>query len=81
MGDEPLRASAPGARLSRLHRTFAGSVTIVSTLLAIMILIASIPSAADSIRLALHLPTPIPTAAPPRGSDTLLLAHTVPWGR
>jgi hypothetical protein len=81
MGDEPLRASAPGARLSRLHRAFAGSVTIVSTLLAIMILIASIPSAADSIRLALHLPTPIPTAAPPRGSDTLLLAHTVPWGR
>jgi hypothetical protein len=46
-----------------------------------MILVASIPSATDSIRLALHLPTPIPTAAPPRGSDTLLLAHTVPWGR
>jgi hypothetical protein len=81
IGDEPLRASAPGARLSRLRRTFAGCVTIVSTFLAIVILVASIPSAGDSIRQALHLPTPIPTAAPPRGSDMLLLAHTVPWGR
>ncbi len=81
IGDEPLRASAPGARLSWIRRSLAGSIAVVSTLLAIVILLASIPSAGDSIRLALHLPTPIPTAAPPRGSDTLLLAHTVPWGR
>jgi hypothetical protein len=80
-GDEALRAPAPGARLSWLRRTFAGSVAVVSTLLAIVILVASIPSAGDSIRQALHLPTPIPTAAPPRGSDTLFLAHAVPWGR
>lgn len=71
----------PGARLSRLRRSLAGSVAAVSTLLAIVILVASIPSAGASIRQALHLPTPIPTATPPRGSDTLLLAHTVPWGR
>jgi hypothetical protein len=43
--------------------------------------VASIPSAEASIRQALNLPAPIPTAAPLRGSDTLLLAHTVPWGR
>ena len=81
IGDEPLRASAPGARLSRIRRSLAGSVAVVSALLAIVILVASIPSADDGIRLALHLPTPIPTAVLPRGSDTLLLAHTVPWGR
>jgi hypothetical protein len=80
-GDKPLRASAPGARLSRLRRSLAGAVAVTSTLLAIVILVASIPSAGDSIRQALNLPTPIPTAAPSRGSDTLLLAHTVPWGR
>lgn len=81
IGDEPLRASAPGARLSRIRRSLVGSVAVVSALLAIVILVASIPSADDGIRLALHLPTPIPTAVLPRGSDTLLLAHTVPWGR
>jgi hypothetical protein len=73
--------SPPGARLSPSRRTLSGVVAVVSTLLAIVILVASIPSAGDSIRQALHLPTPIPTAAPPRGSDTALLAHTVPWGR
>jgi len=71
----------PGARLSRILRSLVGSVAVVSALLAIVILVASIPSADDGIRLALHLLTPIPTAVLPRGSDTLLLAHTVPWGR
>ncbi len=79
--DMPPHVAPPGARLSRLRRSLAGSVAVVSTLLAIVILVASIPSAGASIRQALHLPTPIPTAIPPRGSDTLLLAHTVPWGR
>jgi hypothetical protein len=81
IGGASLRAAPPGARLSRLRRTFAGSVAVASILLAVVILVASIPSAGASIRQALHLPTPIPTAASPRGSDTLLLAHTVPWGR
>jgi hypothetical protein len=78
---EPLRVPAPGARLSRIRRSLAGSVAVVSTLLAIVVLVASIPSAEASIHQALNLPTPILTAAPPRGSNTLLLAHTVPWGR
>ncbi|HEY7020854.1 MAG TPA: hypothetical protein VH349_07030 [Ktedonobacterales bacterium] len=81
IGGAPLRAAPPGARLSRLRRTLAGSVAVASILLAIALLVASIPSAGASIRQALNLPTPILTAAPPRGSDTLLLAHTVPWGR
>jgi hypothetical protein len=72
------RRALPGARLSRLRRSLAGSVAVASTLLAIAILVASIPSAGASIRLALHLPTPTTT---PRGSDTLFLAHAVPWGR
>jgi hypothetical protein len=71
----------PGARLSRSRRSLAGSVAVVSTFLAIAILVASIPSAGVSIRQALHLPTPIPSATPPPGNDILLLAHTVPWGR
>ena len=75
------QVAPPGARLSQLRRSLAGSVAVVSTLLAIAILIASIPSAGTSIRQALHLPTPIPTATPPPGNDMLLLAHTVPWGR
>jgi hypothetical protein len=73
--------ASPGARFSQFRRSLAGSIAVVSTLLAIAILVASIPSAGTSIRQALHLPTPIPTATPPRGNDTLLLAHTVPWGR
>jgi len=73
--------SPPGARLSVFRRLLAGLVALVSTLLAITILVASIPSADASIRQALHLPTPVPTATPPRGTDTLLLAHSVPWGR
>jgi hypothetical protein len=81
IGGKSLRAAPPGARLSRLRRSLAGSIALASTLLAIVILVASIPSAGASIRQALHLPTPIPTATPPRGSDTALLAHTVPWGR
>jgi hypothetical protein len=72
--------SSPGARLSRTRRTLAGGVALVSTLLAIVILVASIPSAGDNIRQALHLPAPEASAAPLRGSDTALLAHTVPWG-
>jgi hypothetical protein len=71
----------PGARLSRLRRSLAGSVAVISTVLAILILAVSIPSADTSIREALHLPTPIPTATPIRGTETLLLAHTVPWGQ
>jgi hypothetical protein len=83
LGDESSRSASPhrtqpGARLSRLRRSLAGSVAVASTLLAVVILVASIPSAGASIRQALHLPTP---AAPPRGSDTLFLAHAVPWGR
>ena len=73
-----LHVAPPGTRLSRIRRTLAGTVAVASTLLAIAILVVSIPSAGASIRQALHLPTP---AAPPRGSDTLFLAHTVPWGR
>jgi hypothetical protein len=77
----PMRASPPGARLSRVRRSLAGAVALTSTVLAIVILAVSIPSAGDSIRVALHLPTPSPTATPPRGSDMLFLAHTVPWGQ
>jgi hypothetical protein len=71
----------PGMRLSPLRRSLAGVTALASTLLAILILIVSIPSADATLRWALHLPTPVPTKAPPRGSDMLLLAHTVPWGR
>jgi hypothetical protein len=79
--NRPQLIAPPGARLSRLRRSFAGAIALVSTLLAIAILVASIPSADESIRAALHLPTPVPTATPPPGSDMVLLAHTVPWGR
>jgi hypothetical protein len=51
--------SPPGARLSVFRRLLAGLVALVSTLLAITILVASIPSADASIRQALHAePTP-----------------------
>jgi hypothetical protein len=71
---------ATGERLSRRARLRRTVVTTGAVALAVAILAATLPNAGATLRAALGIPTPVPTAPLPIGAGTFLIEDTVPWG-
>ena len=66
---------------ARSRRRTLGAVLVALALLGALALpFLRVPDFSATLSQALHLPTPVPTPAPPLGANVVYVQHGLPWG-